>query len=131
MKYVFRDGDYPSNGPATSIDCVKRSSRLTSGSFDALYVQMGGGYVAFRSRSSLAANLVASPQLEGELPTLPRSRIGKITRTKKIDGSPLVFSVEDDDLFAAPSNAKKAYLLRKVRADDGEGLDKGHDEHTT
>jgi hypothetical protein len=129
VKYVYRDGDYPSNGPATSIDCVKHSSRLTSGNFDSLKVQLGGGHVAFRSRSSLATALVASPQPEGELPPLPGSRIGKITRTKKIDGSPLVFRVEDDDLFTAPSNAKKAYLLQKVRIDDGEGFDEGHDEY--
>ena len=129
VKYVYRDGDYPSNGPATSIDCIKRSKRLSSGSFDALKVQLGDGYVAFRSRSSLVAALVASPQPEGALPPLPRSRIGKVTRTNKIDGSPLVFRVDDDDLFAASSNAKKVYLLQKVRMDDGEGFDSGHDEY--
>jgi hypothetical protein len=129
VKYVYLDGDYPSNGPATSIDCIKKSSRLTSGNFEALKVQMGRGYVAFKSRSSPAASLVASPQPDGELPPLPRSRIGKVTRTRRIDGSPLEFRVDDDDLFTAPSNAKKAYLLQKVRMDDGEGFDKGHDEY--
>jgi len=70
---------------------------------------------------SLAAALVASPQPEGELPPLPRSRIGKVSQTRKIDGSPLVFRVDDDDLFTAPSNPKKAYLLHNVRM-DGEGI---------
>lgn len=59
---------------------------------------------------------------------LPPSRIGKITRRNKIDGSPLVYRVEDDDCFVAPSNPGKAFLLQKLRFDDGDGLDNGHCE---
>jgi hypothetical protein len=129
VKYVYRDGDHPPDGPASSIDCATRASRLRSGNINGLKVQLAGRYVAFRSPSSVAAAPVASPQPEGELLDLPRSRIGKVTRTKKIDGSALVFRVDDDDLFAAPSNDKKAYLLQKVRMDDGNGFDNGHDEY--
>ena len=59
---------------------------------------------------------------------LPPSRIGKVTRTKKIDDSPLVYRVEDDDCFVAPSNPGKAFLLQKLRLDNGDGLDSGHHE---
>jgi hypothetical protein len=60
--------------------------------------------------------------------SLPPSRIGKVTRRKKIDGSPLVYRVEDDDCFVAPSNHEKAFLLQRLRLDDGDGLDNGHNE---
>src|SRR5687768_14975972 len=73
VRYVYRDGDYPINGPATSINCTRRAGRLTSGTFDTLKVQLGSGYVAFMSPSSLAATLVAFPQPDGALPPLPRS----------------------------------------------------------
>lgn len=51
-------------------------------------------------------------------PALP-SRINKETRRKRIDGSPLVYTVEDEDVFVAPSNEEKAFCLQKLRFDDG------------
>jgi hypothetical protein len=96
---------------------------------DQLKVPLGSGYFAFKSPNSVASALVAAPQSDGAPPPLPRSRIGTISRRKKIDGSPLVFRVDGDDVFAACSNSRKAYLLQKVRVDDGEGFDQGHDEY--
>lgn len=52
-------------------------------------------------------------------PSLP-SRIGKTTERKKIDGSPLVFTVEDEEVFAAPSNPDKAFCLQMLRFSDGQ-----------
>ena len=51
-------------------------------------------------------------------PKLP-CRLGKTTRAKTIDGSPLVYTVEEEDVFIAPSNVEKAYCLQKLRLDDG------------
>jgi hypothetical protein len=51
-------------------------------------------------------------------PPLPR-RIGKSTRTRRIDGSPLNYSVEDEVSFVAPSNPGKAFYLQKLVFDDG------------
>ena len=129
VKYVYRDGHYPTKGPAASIDCAKRAIRLTRYPLEQLKVALGSGYVAFKSPNSVASALVAAPQPAGELPSLPRSRIGTISRRKKVDGSPLVFRVDEDDVFAASSNSRKAYLLQKVRVDDGEGFVQGHDEY--
>jgi len=52
------------------------------------------------------------------MPELP-SRIGKTTRRRKIDGTPLVYTVEDEDVFVAPSNGNKAFCLQKLRFEDG------------
>jgi hypothetical protein len=62
------------------------------------------------------------------VPPLPPSRVGLVTR-RKIDGSPLVYRVEVDEFFVALSNPKKAFYLQKLRFDDGDGFDKGHDEY--
>ena len=51
-------------------------------------------------------------------PELP-SRINKVTRRKTIDGRPLVYTVIDEEVFVAPSNAGKAFCLQKLRFDDG------------
>jgi hypothetical protein len=51
-------------------------------------------------------------------PILP-SRIGKTTRRRKIDGSPLVYTVEDEESFLALSNRNKAFYLQKLRFDNG------------
>lgn len=51
-------------------------------------------------------------------PKLP-SRIGKTTRRKKIDGSPLVYKVEDEIVFQSAGNKDKAFCLQKLRFDDG------------
>lgn len=51
-------------------------------------------------------------------PALP-SRINKITRRKTIDGTPLVYTVIDEDVFVAPSNKNKAFCLQKLQFDDG------------
>ena len=62
-------------------------------------------------------------------PTLPPSRIGVITRTVKIDGSPMVYRVEDEEFFVAPSNPGKAFRLQRLRFDDGAGFEAGHIEY--
>lgn len=59
------------------------------------------------------------------VPPLPPSRKGAITRTERIDGSPLVYRVEDEDIFIAPSNPRKAFLLHKLGVDDGNGVENG------
>lgn len=51
-------------------------------------------------------------------PPLPK-RIGKKTKTKKIDGSPLVYTVIGEEIFLAKSNSKKAFCLHKLCHDDG------------
>ncbi len=50
---------------------------------------------------------------------LPSSRVGKTTRRKKIDGSPMVYTVEDEEVFVALLNKKKAFSIQKLRFDDG------------
>jgi hypothetical protein len=50
---------------------------------------------------------------------LPKSRIGKRTNRKTIDGQPMVYEVIDEDIFLAPSNDRKAFCLHKLRFDDG------------
>lgn len=62
-------------------------------------------------------------------PPLPPSRIGVVTRTEKIDGSPMVFRVEDEEFFVAPSNPGKAFRLQQLRFDDGAGFEAGHTEY--
>jgi len=47
------------------------------------------------------------------------SRLGKTTRTKTIDGQPMVYTVEDEDVFLAPSNPEKAFCLQKLHFEDG------------
>lgn len=47
-------------------------------------------------------------------PPLP-SRLGKTTKTKGIDGSPVEFTVVDEDIFLAPSNNRKAFCLHKIQ----------------
>ena len=51
-------------------------------------------------------------------PPLP-TRLNKPTKTKRIDGSPLNYFVEDEFCFVAPSNAEKAFYFQKLRFDDG------------
>ncbi|HEX8675474.1 MAG TPA: hypothetical protein VF710_26505, partial [Longimicrobium sp.] len=51
-------------------------------------------------------------------PPLP-SRLGKVTQRKAIDGSPLIYEVEDEEVFVAPSNPGKAFCLQKLRFSDG------------
>jgi hypothetical protein len=53
---------------------------------------------------------------------LPKSRIGKKTYRKKIDGSPLVYEVIDEEIFQAPSNERKAFCLQKLRLEDGQEI---------
>jgi hypothetical protein len=84
--------------------------------------------VAFRAVGRDAAGEDVEPLPGGEIPRLPVDRIGKVTRRKKIDGSRLIFRVEEQDLFQAPSNPRKAYLLQRLRMDDGRGFEHGHDE---
>jgi len=51
-------------------------------------------------------------------PPLP-SRVGKETRRKTIDGAPLIYTVEEEEVFVAPSNDAKAFCFQKLRFDDG------------
>lgn len=51
-------------------------------------------------------------------PPLPK-RLGKKTKTKGIDGSPLIYTVIDEEVFLAKSNQGKAFSLHKIRYEDG------------
>jgi hypothetical protein len=122
VKYVYRDGDYGSKRPVVSIGC-RKASRFLSGTFDKYKVQLINGWVAFKSPSN-----VMRLAIPGITPPL-YSRIGQITQRKKIDGSPLVFRVEDEEVFLALSNPKKAFCLQKILIDDGQGFENGHVEY--
>ena len=50
---------------------------------------------------------------------LPKSRMGKKTHRKTIDGKPMIYEVVDEDIFLAPSNNRKAFCLHKLRFADG------------
>src|SRR5437868_1067860 len=64
---------------------LPESDRFRSGRHDAFKVDLGDDWVAFRSPSEVA-NPVKPIQLpDSDLPPLPLSRIGKITRCEKID----------------------------------------------
>src|SRR4051794_22823923 len=73
VTYVYRNGVYPKKGPKASIGC-QRTKRFPSGDYDAYKQDLGHGWVAFKSPSSVAANLKATPLPDGELPPLPMSR---------------------------------------------------------
>ncbi len=49
----------------------------------------------------------------------PKSRLGKRSFRKTIDGKPLVYEVVDEEIFLAPSNNHKAFCLHKLRMEDG------------
>ena len=51
-------------------------------------------------------------------PPLPK-RLGKKTRTEKIDGKPLIYTVIDEDIFLAKSCKNKAFCLHKLRYENG------------
>ena len=51
-------------------------------------------------------------------PPLPK-RLGKKTETAGIDGSPLKYTVIDEEVFLAKSNPNKAFCLHKFRHADG------------
>ena len=75
VKYVYRDGVYdPKNGPATSIDCQKKSTRVPAKRQQTHKVQLGWGWVAFKAVGSAHANNVVEPLPEGELLSLPQPR---------------------------------------------------------
>ena len=52
------------------------------------------------------------------LPSLP-SRIGKTTTRKRIDGTPLVYTVEDEVTIPSTSCAGKTFYFQKLRFKDG------------
>jgi hypothetical protein len=52
-------------------------------------------------------------------PPLP-SRIGKTSTRKRIDGTPLVYTVEDEVTVRSTSNPGKAFFFQKLRFDDGQ-----------
>ena len=130
VKYVYLDGEYRANGPATSINIRRKSTRLPPERIESQKISLGHGWVAFRAVGEAAVAAPAPIDLlaGGVIPELPLPRIGKETRRKKIDGSPLVFVVKQQEVFHAPSNPLKAYLLQKLRMDDGTGYENGHDE---
>ncbi len=41
----------------------------------------------------------------------------------------MVYRVEDEDFFIAPSNPSKAFRLQQLRFDDGGGFEGGHTEY--
>jgi hypothetical protein len=129
VKYVYRDGVYPRKGPATGISCKRKASRLHPERLVSHKVELCDGWVAFKAVGSGELDAIIEPLPSGESIGLPLPRIGKVTRTKKIDGTPLVFRVDEEELFHAPGNVMKAYLLQKLRMDDGKGFNEGHDEY--
>lgn len=52
------------------------------------------------------------------LPALP-SRRGKITSRADIKGDPMIYTIEDEVVFLAKSNPKKAFALHKLKHHDG------------
>ena len=46
------------------------------------------------------------------------SRIGKRSERKRIDGSPLVYTVEDEVTIPSITTSGKAFLLQKLRFED-------------
>jgi len=56
---------------------------------------------------------------------LPPSRVGKVTETTNIDGTPFVYEVEEQEIFVAPSNPQKAFLLQKLIVQQGGGVEPG------
>jgi hypothetical protein len=119
-RYVYRDGDYGSKRPAASIGC-KKATRFRSDAHVYRKVDLGNGRVAFKSRKR------KREPIPGLSPVL-LSNVGEITRTKKIDGTPLIYRVEDEVVFLAPSNKKKLFRVQRLCLDDGRGLDDGHTE---
>jgi hypothetical protein len=59
------------------------------------------------------------------LPPLPPSRVGVVTKTTNIDGTSFRYRVEDQEIFVAPSNVKKAFILQKLSVDQGQGFEHG------
>jgi len=118
VKYVYQDGQYGGNRPAASIAC-NRATRFRSNSFTYFKVPIAQGWVAFKSWLN-----ERPPALADVYPSL-LSGIGEVTITKKIDGSPLVFRVEDEIVFLATANPKKAFCVQLLRMWDDEGFDKG------
>ena len=51
-------------------------------------------------------------------PPLPK-RLGKKTVTKGIDGTPLVYTVVDEEVFLAKATPGKAFCIHKIRREDG------------
>ena len=94
------------------------------------FAQTDGVMPTGTRRKNGASMLLDVPDRTDSIPPLPKSRRGRVTRRKKIDGTPLIYRVEEDEPpFAAPSNPKKAFYLQKLRFDDGAGFDQGHVEY--
>lgn len=53
---------------------------------------------------------------------LPKSRLGKKSFRKTIDGKPMVYEVVDEVVFLAPSDNRKAFCLHKLRFEDGRDI---------
>jgi hypothetical protein len=122
VKYVYRDGQYGGIRPAASIGC-KRATRFGSDSYKYFKVSVADGWVAFKSWSN-----DRPPAIAGLNPPL-LSSIGEVTITEKIDGSPLVFRVEDEVVFLAADSPKKAFRVQLLRMWDDTGFDNGLPEY--
>jgi len=117
-KYVYQDGQYGGKHPVASIGC-EQATRFGSDIFKYFKVTIASGWVAFKSWRN-----ERPPAIAGVEPPL-LSSIGEVTVTKKIDGSPLVFRVEDEIAFLACSNPKKAFRVQQLRMWDEKGFDSG------
>ncbi len=53
-----------------------------------------------------------------EIQSLP-SRLNKTTKIKRIDGSPLEYTVVEEEVFHALSNTGKAFCLHKIKHSSG------------
>ena len=119
-KYVYRDGDYGGKFPCASIG-VKKPTRFRSAKHEKFKIPLVSGWVAFQSPKD-AYDKRPVIKLEGtDSPSLPVSRVNAVTSRKRIDGSPLIFKIIDQEVFIAPSNRLKAYLLQEIEMDDGDG----------
>jgi hypothetical protein len=118
VRYVYEDGQYGGKRPVASIGCT-RPTRFRSDIFKYFKIPIAPGWVAFKSWLN-----ERPPAIAALVPPL-LSSIDEITITEKIDGSPLVFRVEDEIVFLALSNPKKAFRVQLLRMWDEQGFDKG------
>jgi hypothetical protein len=118
VDYVYKDGEYGGKHPVASIGC-RRPTRFKSDGYVYFKVPVAPGWVAFKSRRN-----ERPPAIPGLDPPL-LSSVGEVTITEKIDGSPLVFRVEDEAVFLALSNPKKAFRVQLLRMWDERGFEQG------
>lgn len=108
MKCIYRDVTFEGILPVASIGC-KRATRFGTEEFRYFKIPIAEGWVAFKSW--LNERLPAIAGLDSPL----LSNIGEATSTEKIDGSPLVFRVEEESLFLASNSPKKTFPEQLLR----------------